>query len=91
MVTEILYKCSNCGKDTDWDDALGTMPLCVECWDLQVDYTNLKAAYKRKYDQEHREELAAYQRKYYQEHREEKAAYKRKYDQEHREMEVLIT
>ncbi len=44
-----------------------------------------KAARKKRYREEHREEIAAYARRYQAEHREERNARSRRYSEEHRE------
>ena len=83
--TERSINCSRCGAPTEWDESYGPAPLCVACWDDKAGKDNDRAAYKRAYNQAHREEQAAYKRAYYQAHREEQAAHQRAYNQAHRE------
>lgn len=82
---ETLVKCSICGADTEWDEACGSDPVCVDCWDARADKDNELAAYKRAYYQAHKEELAAKQRAYYQAHKEKVRAKQRAYCQAHKE------
>jgi len=35
-VIAVCYRCSQCGKDTDWEEALGPKPLCAKCWDEET-------------------------------------------------------
>ena len=58
----ILTTCSICGKETEWEESLGDMPLCIDCWDRQVDKYNPYAEKQRQYYQEHKKELAEKQR-----------------------------
>jgi len=48
------FICSQCGKETEWDEALGPQPLCIDCWDKTTDNWNPRAAYQRRYRQEHK-------------------------------------
>lgn len=62
-LTEIITKCSNCGKETYWEPELGDVPLCVDCWDARAHIDNELAARQRRYYEEHKEEVAARQRR----------------------------
>jgi len=58
-----LYICASCGQPTEWDQDLGTEPLCLNCWDKQTDSWNPIAALQRRYYQEHKAEIAARKRR----------------------------
>jgi len=33
----VSYRCIRCGRATDWEETLGSEPLCDKCWDIEVD------------------------------------------------------
>jgi DNA-directed RNA polymerase subunit RPC12/RpoP len=82
-----LYKCTRCGKHTEWDPELGDEILCVDCWDKASEeaLNNIFRAGQRRYRLEHKDEVAAGQRRWYQEHKDEVAAGQRRYRLEHKD------
>ena len=59
MITE-LYKCTNCGRFTEWDWSLGDEVLCKECWDYIAEYGHRKV-----YKEQNKDRIAEYQHQYY--------------------------
>jgi len=70
MVT-VACLCGVCGIATDWDFGLGSVPLCVVCYDKTVDSDSAVSLAERRlrYRESHREELRLSGRRYRQEHR----------------------
>src|SRR4030042_1309590 len=65
LETKAQYKCTKCGKETEWDEALGS-PLCVDCWDRATGelIEEKVAAAQRAYRKKNPEKVAAAQRAY---------------------------
>lgn len=42
-----LYPCRSCARDTEWDRALTTEPVCVTCFDAVLDAEKIDADNKR--------------------------------------------
>jgi hypothetical protein len=80
----VVYRCSKCGVETDWDIALGVGVLCVGCWDRESDIVT-KAGCKALYREEHKAEIKEYDRLYREKHRVEIAQRMRDYRLAHRE------
>lgn len=69
MVT-VAYLCGVCGVATDWDFSLGSVPLCVVCYDKAVDCDGAVSLAERRlrYRETHREELKLSGGRYRREH-----------------------
>lgn len=66
-----LYRCSVCGKITEWDPELGGKPLCVTHWDIQADR---QIAYRRDYYLNNKGKCDAKSKVYREAHKEQTAA-----------------
>jgi len=80
LETKAQYKCTKCGKKTEWDEALGS-PLCVDCWDrVSGELIEEKvAAAHRAYREKNPEKVAAAHRAWYDKNKEKVAAAQRAY------------
>jgi hypothetical protein len=54
-ILEKVYKCSLCGRQTEWDFSLGLEPLCVSCWDARAGVDNKVAAIWRAWYEKNKE------------------------------------
>jgi DNA-directed RNA polymerase subunit RPC12/RpoP len=64
--TIVKYKCAACGAETEWDPTACDNPICVKCWDQEINSEKEIAVYRQWYRQAHRAEIAVYQQRYYQ-------------------------
>ena len=77
----ILYKCTRCGADTEWDFNLGIDPLCANCWDNASEkyLKEIFAAGHRAYREANKDKVAAGQRAYREANKDKVAAWQRAY------------
>jgi hypothetical protein len=79
----VVYSCSKCGVETDWDISLGPNPLCAVCWDSEADVLT-PAERKALYREAHKAENREYSRRYRESHRAEIRAYRVAHKEEHK-------
>lgn len=84
----VACRCSKCGQATDWDESLGSEPLCAVCWDSEADVVT-PAEREALYREAHKDEIQGYRRVYAEAHKEEIKAYRKRFVESHR-AELLL-
>lgn len=80
----VAYRCSRCGVETDWEEVLGSNPLCAVCWDSEADVVT-PAERKALYREAHKDEIRVYSRMYAEAHKDEIRAYRKWFVETHGE------
>lgn len=83
MNVSLLEKCAVCGTDTEWDFDLGIEPLCVDCFDRQVN-RDCRANYEN-WLRKNKERFNADRRERYRQNKDEINQYKQNWRKNHPE------